>query len=305
MVKRVSLIAVLALSVTTTASFAARICQKCGAEWPDEYSFCENCGEPLVPLIVCPRCGKKYPEGSAVYCTCGYRLGDEAPAAETQKCPQCGYENKAGLKYCVACGAPLDSDAAEWKSCPRCGRKVRAESDFCSGCNYSFVAEKRIKKDSVRTGFVGTAKFGLLSLTGGGGNPPGFYVTFGKFVSDQISTNGGLGYESWPNGYSVPLFFRFKMHFLSGSISPTIYADVGYHISKLKDYYISDDASGVVVAFGGGADFYVAESFALSGEAGYEGRTTKVYTYYYPDVEEVTAGFLNSFRIAVGTAFSF
>lgn len=305
MLKRVSLIAALALSVTATASFAARICEECGAECPDECNFCENCGASLVPLIECPRCGNKYPEGSAAYCTCGYHLGSEAPAGETQKCPHCGYENKAGLKYCVACGTPLGSDAAGWKSCPKCGRTVRAESDFCSGCNYSFVAEKRIKKDRVRTGFVGTAKFGLSFLAEGGGKPPGFCVTFGKFASDNISINGGLGYESWPNGYSIPLLFRFKMHFLDGNISPTIYGDVGYHVSKLEEYFIRDDASGILIGGGGGADFYVAESFALFGEAGYEGRTTKVYTFYYPYVEEVEPDFLNSFRIGVGAAFSF
>ena len=47
--------------------------------------------------------------------------------AATNKCPQCGFGNNAGAKFCISCGAPLNqtpvapAQSAPGKCCDKCG----------------------------------------------------------------------------------------------------------------------------------------------------------------------------------------
>jgi Adenylate and Guanylate cyclase catalytic domain/Double zinc ribbon len=43
-------------------------------------------------------------------------------------CPQCRFENRAGVSFCEECGARLDV------VCPSCGAAVPAGRKFCGGC---------------------------------------------------------------------------------------------------------------------------------------------------------------------------
>ena len=43
-------------------------------------------------------------------------------------CSNCGTDNKAGRKFCVACGSPLAA------ACPNCGSAARPDARFCGEC---------------------------------------------------------------------------------------------------------------------------------------------------------------------------
>src|SRR5215469_7654079 len=44
------------------------------------------------------------------------------------KCPHCGSDNRAGRRFCGACGAPIPSP------CPSCGFANEPDERFCGGC---------------------------------------------------------------------------------------------------------------------------------------------------------------------------
>src|SRR5262245_43060687 len=50
------------------------------------------------------------------------------------QCPQCGFENRAGAKFCRECGTRFEV------ACPACGAKVEAGSKFCDECGASTAA---------------------------------------------------------------------------------------------------------------------------------------------------------------------
>ena len=58
-----------------------------------------------------------------------------APAAPTRKCPKCGQESPATMKFCPGCGSPMDQPkAAETTPCPSCGKGVPKGMKFCPEC---------------------------------------------------------------------------------------------------------------------------------------------------------------------------
>jgi hypothetical protein len=66
-----------------------------------------------------------------------------AAAEETQTCPECGYENKADLNYCIKCGTPLKGEAPGGKTyCTQCGAASPEGSTFCTACGYALEGEK-------------------------------------------------------------------------------------------------------------------------------------------------------------------
>ena len=71
-------------------------------------------------------------------------LGNSVVAAtsEGETCPQCGYENEAGLKFCIQCGTPLsDAPRAEEVMCPKCQARMPYGVAFCRECGYRFMKE--------------------------------------------------------------------------------------------------------------------------------------------------------------------
>lgn len=55
-------------------------------------------------------------------------------AAPTRKCPKCGQDSPATMKFCPSCGAPMESKAADTTPCPSCGKGVPKGMKFCPEC---------------------------------------------------------------------------------------------------------------------------------------------------------------------------
>jgi class 3 adenylate cyclase/tetratricopeptide (TPR) repeat protein len=53
------------------------------------------------------------------------------------RCPRCGFENPAGLKFCGECGTPFTAP------CPTCGFANPAQFKFCGDCGASLIAASR------------------------------------------------------------------------------------------------------------------------------------------------------------------
>ena len=76
----------------------------------------------------CPQCGYENPEGTKFCQECGSKLG----MAKTS-CPACGAENPAGVKFCQECGAKMAAAAAP-AVCPACGAENAPGTRFCGEC---------------------------------------------------------------------------------------------------------------------------------------------------------------------------
>lgn len=92
-----------------------------------------------------------------------------AAAEETQTCPQCGFENKAGLNYCIMCGASLKGEAPGEKiHCPQCGAENVKGTKFCTGCGYALRQEEAaVRPTSARAPKAGVYFTGGLASFGG------------------------------------------------------------------------------------------------------------------------------------------
>jgi uncharacterized OB-fold protein len=57
-------------------------------------------------------------------------MGAAVAAAQQQgvRCPQCGYVNPPGAKFCINCGYMLG------RRCPQCGSVNPPEAKFCMNC---------------------------------------------------------------------------------------------------------------------------------------------------------------------------
>ena len=63
----------------------------------------------------CPQCGYENPEGTKFCQECGSKLGVLKPI-----CSKCGAENLPGVKFCQECGAKMTTGEAS-AACPSCG----------------------------------------------------------------------------------------------------------------------------------------------------------------------------------------
>ena len=51
-------------------------------------------------------------------------------ASQSRTCPQCGWENPEGTKFCQECGTQMSQPSF----CPNCGQQNPSGTHFCSGC---------------------------------------------------------------------------------------------------------------------------------------------------------------------------
>lgn len=238
-------------------------------------------------------------------------------APDAQTCPECGYENKPGANFCVKCGAELGKEPPEEKrvaekECPTCGADVPPNAKFCTKCGYSLVAETEVKPRRVRRLVTGAVKVSVFPKSEA--TPLGISFYVGGRVLPSAALLFGLGYETWSyengieftsDGYTVPFLFKFKYNFLEGRISPSLYAELGFGLSKIKEnvWWLGerdDDDQGMLFGLGGGGDFLVTDNLGVFLEGGWRGRQTeKVYPWW----GQTEAGVLNFFQLGGGFFF--
>jgi len=242
-------------------------------------------------------------------------------AATTVICPSCSFVNNGDATFCSNCGAKLPvggtggatTTNGQEKMCPQCGALTDKDARFCSGCGYTFATRGTTRKPTEknkRSTLVGTFGFDYLRAEGVGA--PGATFTAGGRVnagsgsggsSPIVSLSGGMGYYKWPNARNMPLFFQMRLDFLRGSISPMMYVDGGYVISKLTEPEV--DVSGPEVSIGGGMDFYFMPNVGFTVNVGYQ-RLMSQIVYYNPWTgEEISREPVNynCFRFNTGVIF--
>ncbi len=83
--------------------------------------------------VVCPECSHVNPAGAKFCLECGAKL-------ETKiKCPSCGYMNPLGAKFCQECGTKLGGKL----KCPKCGHELEPGAKFCNECGAKLTEEKK------------------------------------------------------------------------------------------------------------------------------------------------------------------
>lgn len=236
-----------------------------------------------------------------------------AAAEEGQICPECGYENKPDLSYCIKCGAPLKEEAPGEKIyCPQCGAENPEGAKFCAECGYYLPG----KKPNVRRTLMGTGKLGLLF---GNGRPLDISGSIGVRIRDNIALSFGLSYEKWSarwerggwrdvvdvNGSTIPVLFKFKYNFLEGRLSPAAFAEFGYGIAKIKiadtdENENEEKENGFIGGFGGGVDYYLKPNLGFFVEIGWRGQKNRT-PYFWFDQDE--PGLLNFVQFGGGVIF--
>ena len=216
--------------------------------------------------------------------------GDE----ETRVCPGCGEEIPVTEMFCPNCRRYLPDAKPKTRECPECGAAVPVALTFCPQCG-NYVAEtvdREVEAETVEMTTPAAKKadgrkfggrFKAGAMVASGMTNPGGWLVLGARMGNEVFVGGGFGYQNYPNGTSVPLFFTARAFMASGPLVPLIYGDVGYNIARLKSSFFGyDDASGILVGFGAGLDilFYKAVGWTLEAGARWE-TSTEYYRYIY------------------------
>ena len=104
-------------------------CENCGAEVPNNVSFCSSCGTKILKpvqnttennIIKCIGCGVTIDKNARFCTSCGKPIADTIMANEsmfnsdhtfgmgTKKCPNCGTESADDMFFCTECGTKLN-----------------------------------------------------------------------------------------------------------------------------------------------------------------------------------------------------
>ena len=76
--------------------------------------------------VKCPSCGAMLTAEAKFCLQCGAKIESEPQ----QFCPECGAKMVAGAKFCMNCGHKMSAQAV----CPGCGKEVPAGAKFCLEC---------------------------------------------------------------------------------------------------------------------------------------------------------------------------
>ena len=211
---------------------------------------------------------------------------------ETRVCPGCGEVIPASSVFCPECKRYLPDAKVKTATCPECGAEVIWTMTICPECG-AYIKENEprttsgaadeaapvISKPEYKKRFSGRFRAGAMTTEGY--TVPGGAVVLGARISEEVAVGGGLGYQSYPNASSVPLFFAARAFFFPGVIEPSVFGEVGYNIAKLKNSW---DASGFLVGVGLGLDILFYRGFGWTLDAGGRMEASKEYYYYiYPN----------------------
>jgi hypothetical protein len=250
-------------------------------------------------------------------------LADEGAAEdeETRVCPGCGAVIPASSVFCPECDRYLPDAKVKTATCPECGAAVVWPETICPKCG-AYVGENRppIKtaepeerppakppRPEWKTRFCGRFRVGTMMTEGY--TVPGGAVVLGARISEEVAVGGGLGYQSYPNASSVPLFFAARAFFLPGTIEPSVFGEIGYNVATLKESVSGKhDASGFLVGVGLGLDIVFDRGFGWTLDAGGRMESSKEYYWYIGSNGEMSPVYSRSIQdiyFVVGSGMTF
>ncbi len=215
----------------------------------------------------------------------------EGQAEETRICPGCGDEIAATEVFCPSCGRYLPDAKLPTKTCPSCGVEVRATHKLCPACGglmrepvtteTALGPEAAADAEEASPGRRIGGRFKAGTMSGQGFTSVGGWFTLGSRVTKEVFIGGGVGYQDYPNGTSVPLFLAGRAGMASGHFVPVVYADVGYNIARLKQSWAGAyNVSGFMVDFGVGLDVLFVKNVGWTIEGGAKWEVSKEYYRY-------------------------
>lgn len=93
-------------------------CTTCGAEIPNNATFCSSCGTAVIQqktvdaanLIKCNNCGKMIEKGMKFCTFCGNEVFFKPIQSDKKKCLSCGAVLEDGVAFCTNCGNPVPKE---------------------------------------------------------------------------------------------------------------------------------------------------------------------------------------------------
>lgn len=93
-------------------------CTTCGAEIPNNATFCSSCGTAVAQqktvdaanLIKCTSCGKMIEKGMKFCTFCGNEVVSQSIQSDEKKCLFCGAFLDDGVVFCTNCGKPVPKE---------------------------------------------------------------------------------------------------------------------------------------------------------------------------------------------------
>ncbi len=114
-------------------------CTRCGKWvcpevcWNARAGLCENCAPDEAEELAAQQAQATAEQIATKTREQNYTKGiDFAEKTGVNACPQCGEKNKAGARFCGACGGPLNQPAKK-RFCSDCGHELTSEK-FCPQC---------------------------------------------------------------------------------------------------------------------------------------------------------------------------
>lgn len=243
-----------------------------------------------------------------------------AEAGETRVCPGCAEVIPASSVFCPECGRYLPDAKVKTATCPECGAAVVWTETLCPKCGaYVKVNQPPVNipeperpppppsRPEWKTRFSGRFRAGAMMTEGY--SVPGGAVVLGARISEEVAVGGGLGYQSYPNASSVPLFFAARAFFLPGTIEPSVFGEIGYNVATLKESWSgAHDASGFLVGVGLGLDIIFNRGFGWTLDAGGRMESSKEYYRYIGSNGEMSPVYSRSIQdiyFVVGSGMTF
>ena len=97
------------------------VCSACNARIEPGSKFCTECGKPVEESL---------PEGMSDVESGNEKVEDKVTLQSTVKCPQCNTELSSEDKFCIECGALIETST----NCPQCNAPLEPGARFCTEC---------------------------------------------------------------------------------------------------------------------------------------------------------------------------
>lgn len=188
----------------------------------------------------------------------------------------------------------------ETRVCPGCGEVIPASSVFCPECK-RYLPDAKIEgekprneraKAKVIVAEPARRRWAGNVLAGGMAGSEsttvfGLWTNLGIRVADLTVLGPGVGYQSYKNGGSVPIYFGLRRYLSRSMVPGLVYFRLGYNKAWLKDvgfpFTGDEDPSGMFFGGGVGADFLSSNGAGFTLEFGGRAEITNMfYVFIYP-----------------------